>query len=143
MKIGITLAILKLSGNIPEEIEELKIADNGFETRCFIDLRIVTGMLKGPDAFFGTKLFIIFSISRDVMGSGLKQSEGLGGIKSRGLLVEVGIESARFLPTLVKNSLNSLAMDSQSDSSTLLFVKILDGKLKLPRLSPIISLMPF
>jgi len=44
---GITLAILKLLGTIPDEKEALNNISNGLDITCFISFSAVTGMLEG------------------------------------------------------------------------------------------------
>ena len=78
------------------------MCNNGLDTMCLIDFRILIGTLNGPVALLQFNLSISFSISWIVINSKLKFLLRLGGMKSKGDLFEVGIDSDKFLPTFVK-----------------------------------------
>ena len=62
LNIGVTLASFQISGNTPFSNDELKIIDNGFDTRSPTSLTIVVGTLSGPAAFPFFSCLIAFNV---------------------------------------------------------------------------------
>ena len=66
LKIGVTFAVLSLSGKIPEEKERFKILDRWLELGCFANFKIFKGILLIAVALLLLNSDIIFEISSSV-----------------------------------------------------------------------------
>ena len=104
LKIGVTLAVLSASGNIPCWNERLiKYVKGCFKTLTWF-FRILIGMLHGPRLLFWLRLFINFSIS--VYWTKLMKNEFTNFFLKYVLkgLFHFGILDAKFEPTLKTNN---------------------------------------
>ena len=88
--IGKTFATFSFSGNIPVENDVLKMIERFLDISSVSSLRILVGMLFGPDNFVGLKFEIISIISSFAQGKMKTESWLSGGKYQKKVLYENG-----------------------------------------------------